>query len=142
MGQDGYCLTYVDEMLAWPNKLNNEMEIADEIHAQQRATVEKEVFKKKKEFDDRVVSLNKEVQMVLEWTKLDTYRTCMETVHSFHAKKTELEEVAKEISQEEQHLFGNKISDFHQLHSTARFFEPYYELWTRIDEIMKKKQNW
>lgn len=34
VSSDGYCLTFVDEMLAWPNKLNNEMEVADEVHAQ------------------------------------------------------------------------------------------------------------
>jgi hypothetical protein len=24
----------------------------------------------------------------------------------------------------------------------VRFFEPYYELWTRIDDIMTKQENW
>ena len=50
-------------MLAWPKLLNMQVEECDEKHLWQRSQVEKEVFKKKKEFDELVdklqVDLNK-----------------------------------------------------------------------------------
>ena len=38
-------------------------------------------------------------------------------------------------------LHGFK-DDFGHLQNVIRFFEPYYELWTRIDDMMTKKKDW
>lgn len=65
----------------------------------------------------------------------------MDTVHNFHSEVDELERAKLEITQEEHLLHGYK-SDFSHLQNVVRFFDPYYELWTRIDDIMTKKNNW
>ena len=47
----------------------------------------------------------------------------------------------QQITTEESLLHGYK-SDFHHLQNVVRSFEPYYELWTRIDLMMSKKTEW
>ena len=42
---------------------------------------------------------------------------------------------------EESLLHGWK-SEFHALLNVNRFFEPYYELWTKINHMMTKKDSW
>ena len=44
-------------MLAWPVRLNAQMEEADDVHLQQRLEVEKKVTEKKKKFDKAVEAL-------------------------------------------------------------------------------------
>lgn len=56
-GLDGECIKYVDEMLAWPARLNEHCDKADERHIQERAVVEKHVIQKKKQFDAKVKEL-------------------------------------------------------------------------------------
>jgi len=46
-----------------------------------------------------------------------------------------------EIATEQNLLHGFK-DDFGHLQNVVRFFEPYYELWTRIDDMMTKKNMW
>ena len=52
-----------------------------------------------------------------------------------------MEQHKQEIMTEETLLFGNK-TDFHALLNVQRFFDPYYELWTRINDMMTKKNTW
>lgn len=54
---DGECTKYVDEMLAWPTRLNDHCDKADDRHIQERAVVETMVIKKKKLFDAKVKEL-------------------------------------------------------------------------------------
>ena len=46
-----------------------------------------------------------------------------------------------EISQEEMMLFGYK-SGFEMFYKIKKFFTPFYELWTNVNEIMVKKRQW
>lgn len=46
-----------------------------------------------------------------------------------------------EISQEEMMLFGFKTT-FEVFLRVKKFFEPYYELWTSISELMVNKRRW
>ena len=60
---------------------------------------------------------------------------------SLFEKLEEMEQHKQEIMTEETLLFGNK-TDFHALLNVQRFFDPYYELWTRINDMMTKKNTW
>jgi hypothetical protein len=46
-----------------------------------------------------------------------------------------------EISSEEMMLFGYK-SGFESFHKIKKFFVPFYELWTNVNEVMVKKIEW
>lgn len=65
----------------------------------------------------------------------------IDKVHNFHSEVDELERLKQEISTEENLLHGFK-SDFSALQVVVRFFDPYYEMWTRINDIMTKKDKW
>ena len=84
-GEDGECKRYVDQMLAWPNRLNEHCELADERHLSERAIVEKMVYRKKINFDQKVKDLREKLQQVHGWTRLDNYKVCMPTVQTFHS---------------------------------------------------------
>ena len=92
-------------------------------------------------FDAKVEQLNHKLRTVHEWTTLISYRDIMGTVHSFHDEVDDLEKMKQEIATEENLLHGYKF-DFGHLQNLVRFFEPYYELWTRIDDMMTKKKKW
>ena len=85
--------------------------------------------------------MNKKLKQVHEWTNLAAYKHIMDTVHNFHSEVDDLEKLKLEIQNEENLLHSYK-SEFHQLQNVVRFFEPYYELWTRIDDMMTKKNLW
>ena len=68
--KDGECVRYIDEMLAWPHRLNAHCEQADERHLEERAVVENIVFKKKKNFDESVEALRIKLEEVHSWTNL------------------------------------------------------------------------
>lgn len=140
-GLDGECVKYVDEMLAWPNRLNEHCDKADERHVQERAVVEKHVIQKKKQFDAKVRELQNQLEVVHNWTSLKQCNSLIDKVHNFHSEVDELERLKQEISTEENLLHGFK-SDFSALQVVVRFFDPYYEMWTRINDIMTKKTNW
>ena len=66
-GMDGECIKYVDEMLAWPTRLNEHCDKADERHIQERAVVEAMVIRKKKQFDTKVKVLEEKLEKVHTW---------------------------------------------------------------------------
>ena len=63
-------------------------------------------------------------------------------VVGFHDEVDALEKLKQEISHEEALLNMAPRSDFRDFHKEVRFFEPYFEMWTRIDDIMTKKSTW
>ena len=65
----------------------------------------------------------------------------MPTVLGFYAKVDKLAHVKQDIANQQFLLHGQE-DDFGLLKKLKKFFAPYYELWTRIDEIMKKKSKW
>jgi len=85
--------------------------------------------------------MNERIQEVARWVDFKKYRFDMDKIHNFQADLQLLEEMKQEIVTEENLLFGFK-SDFLQLTHVTRFYEPYYELWTRIDSMMGKKVDW
>lgn len=101
-------------MLAWPQKLNDHADRADERHLQERAVVETVVFRKKKTFEQKVVLLREKLTKVNEWTNLALYKSIMDTVYQFHAEVDELEKLKQEIATEENLLHGYK-SNFQEL---------------------------
>lgn len=138
---EGECFKYVQELIAWPQKLNDLMEQADDRHADERSNVEKMVLDKKKLFDEEVQKLNSRMKKVTTWSDLKQYKYIMDEIHEFKAGLDRLEHLKQEITLEESLLFQSK-SEFNALASVARFFEPYYELWTRINDMMTKKNEW
>jgi hypothetical protein len=46
-----------------------------------------------------------------------------------------------ETTQEEMMLFGFK-SNFDHFQKIKDFYQPYYELWTMVSEVMVKKRKW
>ena len=97
-GAEGDCVRYVDEMLAWPSRLNEHCERADERHLQERTVVENFVFKKKKRFDGMVEALKKKLQEVNQWTNLVQYKHIMPTIQNFHSEVDDLEKLKQEIA--------------------------------------------
>jgi len=51
---EGECKKLVNELLGWPNRLNNFMDICDERHGDQRLLIEKRILTKKAELDRSV----------------------------------------------------------------------------------------
>lgn len=62
-------------------------------------------------------------------------------IQDFKAELDAMEVMKQEILVEESLLFGFK-SEFHPLLNVNRFFEPYYELWTKINNMMTRKEFW
>ena len=69
------------------------------------------------------------------------FRKTIEFIKEAKANLDKLEELKQKILQEETLLFGSR-SDFHSLASMMRAFEPYYELWIKIDFMMNKRIEW
>ena len=69
------------------------------------------------------------------------YKLYIRDIESHKEKLEQMELQKQEIMTEETLLFGNK-TDFHALLNLQRFFDPYYELWSRINEMMTKKNTW
>ena len=62
--QDGECIKFVDEMLAWPQKLNEYCESADERHLAEKTQVELRVLEKYAAFTQKVAELRKSLAAV------------------------------------------------------------------------------
>lgn len=100
-GIDGECVRFVDEMLAWPKRLNDHCDKCDERHLQERTVVENQVFKKKLKFDKKVDELRERLKRVNDWTNLVQYKHIMPTVVNYHSEVDELEKLKQEIAQEQ-----------------------------------------
>ena len=88
---EGECFKYVQELIAWPQKLNDLMEQADDRHAEERSNVEKMVLDKKKLFDEEVQKLNSRMKKVTTWSDLKQYKYIMDEIHEFKAGLDRLE---------------------------------------------------
>ena len=97
INRDSLCSKYIDEMLAWPQRLNDHCDKCDERHAEERKKVEEMVAHKKRDFDRKVERLNLKLKQVHEWTNLSAYKHIMDTVHNFHSEVDNLEKLKQEI---------------------------------------------
>lgn len=85
--------------------------------------------------------LDDQIKEVQSWGELSGYRIVIGKVLEYQNQIDQFEEQMLEISSEEMMLFGFK-SPFETYHKVKKFFTPFYELWTNVNDIMMKKRQW
>ena len=129
----------VKELHLWPSRLNAHMDRCDERHRNERNEIENYVIKKKEIFEGLMIQLDELTQEVSTWGDLYAYRMVIDKINDFQHQIEDYEEQMLEISQEEMMLFGYK-SGFDAFLKIKKFFSPFYELWTNVNDVMVKKR--
>jgi hypothetical protein len=142
----------IKELHLWPGKVNDELEKADTRHREDRDRIEEELANKKEVFEHETIKLDEKVKLIgpardmnekegMAWAIYESYKMNSMRIKELMEDIRVQEDIKHKIVAEELALFGAK-PEFKALAAIIRDFEPYYELWTKIDIMQTSKNRW
>ena len=113
---------------SWPNKIYEQLKVCDEILLAKKNQYAEEQREEQQVFDMTLNSLEQEVQSFSMYTDIERVDVVAKHVIALRKKITQAGVQAQEFNDREM-LFDQDVTEYHQISSLNRAFQPYETLW-------------
>eukprot|EP00752_Nemacystus_decipiens_P010663 g9495.t1 len=129
------------EVFGWPQKVAAKIQQREVANAQLKLTYQQAMEEEQTEYVERLKSLQDQVNKMSHFTDLSKVEQVSSMVRRMEKEIEECSDQAILFNSREQ-LFAKEVTEYDLLSDVQKSFEPYCDLWKRVDDWMTWHKGW